>query len=118
MRDIEVVRSVPALRVAVHSKRAAGRRIGLVPTMGALHDGHLALVREAKRRCDFTIATIFVNPLQFNPAEDLDSYPRDEAADRRLLMITTSPMIYRLKFFPILNVGSFTPTLFIQLAPA
>jgi pantoate--beta-alanine ligase len=94
MRDIEVVRSVSALRAAVHSKRAAGGRIGLVPTMGALHDGHLALVREAKRRCDFTIATIFVNPLQFNPAEDLDSYPRDEAADRRLLMQVGADLLF------------------------
>jgi pantoate--beta-alanine ligase len=94
MRDIDVVRSVPALREAVHSKRAAGRRIGLVPTMGALHDGHLALVRAAKRRCDFTIATIFVNPLQFNPAEDLNSYPRDEAADRRLLVQVGADLLF------------------------
>ncbi|HEY4163463.1 MAG TPA: pantoate--beta-alanine ligase [Dongiaceae bacterium] len=94
MRDIEVVRSVAALRAAVYSRRKAGLRIGLVPTMGALHDGHLALVREAKRRCGFVVATIFVNPLQFNPAEDLDAYPRDEAADRRLLMQVGADLLF------------------------
>jgi pantoate--beta-alanine ligase len=94
MRDIEVVRSVAALRAAVHSSRSGGARIGLVPTMGALHEGHLSLVRAARQRCDFVIVTIFVNPLQFNPGEDLDSYPRDEAADRRLLMQVGADLLY------------------------
>jgi len=60
--------------------RAEGR-IGLVPTMGAIHDGHLALVREAKRTCARAVATLFVNPRQFAPSEDLGAYPRDEAGD-------------------------------------
>lgn len=65
--------------------RSAGRRIGFVPTMGALHDGHLALVEHAKRLADKVVVSIFVNPLQFAPHEDLDRYPRNEAGDLALL---------------------------------
>src|SRR5215470_7183929 len=78
-------RSVSDLRARVAEWRRAGETIGLVPTMGALHDGHLGLVRRAKaenRRC---IVTLFVNPTQFGPNEDLAAYPRDEAADRAKL---------------------------------
>jgi len=62
----------------------AGRRIGLVPTMGALHDGHLSLVAEARRGCDVVVMSVFVNPLQFGPAEDYERYPRDAARDAEL----------------------------------
>jgi pantoate--beta-alanine ligase len=80
-----VVRQVAALRAQVAEWTGAGESVGLVPTMGALHDGHLALVRRAKAGCRRAVATIFVNPTQFGPNEDFAAYPRDEARDRALL---------------------------------
>ena len=76
-----IVRTVPALRRAVTPWRTAGERIALVPTMGALHAGHLALVRAARRRARRVVVSIFVNPAQFAPHEDLASYPRSLNAD-------------------------------------
>ena len=78
---IRVVRTVLALRRAVTRWRAADERIALVPTMGALHGGHLALVRAARRRAQRVIVSIFVNPAQFAPLEDFASYPRTWDAD-------------------------------------
>jgi pantoate--beta-alanine ligase len=76
--------TIPDLRAWTRAQHAAGRRIGFVPTMGSLHEGHLALVDEARRRADAVILSIFVNPLQFGPAEDLARYPRDLPRDRGL----------------------------------
>ena len=76
-----VLRRIAALRQAVARWRRAGESLGLVPTMGALHEGHLALVRQARKDCDRVITTIFVNPAQFNRKDDLAGYPRDEAGD-------------------------------------
>jgi pantoate--beta-alanine ligase len=76
--------SIADLRRWVRDERAAGRRIALVPTMGFLHEGHLRLVDEARRQADRVIMSVFVNPLQFGPAEDLDRYPRDLPRDRAL----------------------------------
>ena len=79
--EIAVTRTVAALREAVASWRAGQQRVGLVPTMGAIHQGHLALVDAARGQCDRIVASLFVNPKQFGPAEDLAAYPRNEAAD-------------------------------------
>ena len=80
-----ILRRLSDLRVLHSEWRREGARIGLVPTMGALHEGHLSLVAAAKAACDRVIVTIFVNPKQFNNAEDLAKYPRTELADAEKL---------------------------------
>ena len=82
---MQIVRTVDALREAVDQLRADGGTIALVPTMGALHAGHMALIEEARLHATHVVASIFVNPTQFGPNEDLDAYPRREAADAALL---------------------------------
>ena len=77
----QIVTTQQALRQATEAARAAGHTVGLVPTMGYLHDGHASLMSAASRDCSFVVASIFVNPLQFAADEDHDSYPRDVAAD-------------------------------------
>ena len=83
---MNTVKSVRELRAAVAQARAEGKQIAFVPTMGNLHAGHAALVEKAAQRADFVVASIFVNPLQFGPSEDLDKYPRTLLADQEKLV--------------------------------
>jgi pantoate--beta-alanine ligase len=83
---MNTVKTVLELRAAVARARSEGKRIGLTPTMGNLHSGHAALVTKATQRADFVVATIFVNPLQFGPNEDLATYPRTLVADQEKLL--------------------------------
>ena len=82
---MEIVSTVTELQKRIHTWKKQGQKIGFVPTMGYLHEGHLSLVRESKRRSDVTVVSIFVNPKQFGPAEDYQVYPRDPERDRALL---------------------------------
>lgn len=88
------IRSLQALRDLLRTHRQAGRSIGFVPTMGALHDGHVSLVEIARTRADITVASIFVNPTQFAPGEDLDTYPRTEEADIARLADVGTDIVY------------------------
>ena len=86
--------TIAQLRSFVQSQHRAGKRIGLVPTMGALHDGHLSLVKLSNEQCDATIVSIFVNPTQFGPNEDFARYPRTLENDLRLLETAGSPAVF------------------------
>ncbi|QLF94398.1 pantoate--beta-alanine ligase [Pseudomonas sp. ABC1] len=91
---MNIVKTVADLRAAVARARSEGKRIGLVPTMGNLHDGHIALVKKAGQRADFVVASIFVNPLQFGANEDLDSYPRTLADDQAKLVEANCHLLF------------------------
>jgi pantoate--beta-alanine ligase len=81
---VKTLRTIAELRSVLDGERTEGRAVGLVPTMGYLHDGHLSLMRQARAETDVVVASIFVNPLQFGAGEDLDAYPRDLERDGRL----------------------------------
>jgi pantoate--beta-alanine ligase len=91
---VQILRHIAALRNAVAAIRAAGQTIALVPTMGALHRGHIALIDQARWEADQVIASIFVNPKQFGPGEDLARYPRQEAEDAALLEAAGTALLW------------------------
>lgn len=94
MKTVPIVRTVADLRAQVGAWKTAGEIVGVVPTMGALHDGHLSLARAARRDCKRVITTIFVNPKQFNNPDDLKKYPRTEEADAALLATVPVDLIF------------------------
>lgn len=95
---MQVIRQVAQFRDVLVGERSAGRAVGLVPTMGSLHDGHASLIRRAAVECDAVAVTVFVNPLQFGPSEDFDAYPRDletdvDAAERAGATLVFAPTV-------------------------
>jgi pantoate--beta-alanine ligase len=91
---VRVVRTKSELREALAGPRREGKRIGLVPTMGYFHEGHLSLMRGARRDCDVVVVSLFVNPTQFGPGEDLDAYPRDEDRDAELAALEGADLLW------------------------
>ena len=118
-REMEVVRTVEGIRAALAPARHAGKTIGLVPTMGAFHEGHLSLMRRARAECDVVVVWLFVNPTQFNEADDLKAYPRDEGSDAAraaglgvdYLFAPSVEEIYPTGFASTVSVGGLTESL-------
>jgi pantoate--beta-alanine ligase len=116
---MNVIHTVAELRAALVEPRRAGRTIGLVPTMGAFHEGHLSLMRRARRDCDVVVVSLFVNPAQFNDPADLERYPRDHARDEALaaelgidyLFAPAVPEVYPDGFATTVSVAGITETL-------
>lgn len=116
---IETVAEIPALRELVSAQRQQGASIGFVPTMGALHEGHVSLIEAARRDCDFVVVSIFVNPTQFGPNEDFDKYPRVleqdlpkcHAAGADLVWLPTREIMYPADFASSVVVNSLSQVL-------
>jgi pantoate--beta-alanine ligase len=116
---MKVIRTVAELRAELLEPRRAGRTIGLVPTMGSFHEGHLSLMRHARQDCDVVVVSLFVNPTQFNDATDLDAYPRDPDRDAGLaadigvdyLFAPAVEEVYRPGFATTVSVAGLTETL-------
>jgi pantoate--beta-alanine ligase len=116
---MRTLRTVAEVRAALVGPRREGRSIALVPTMGALHEGHLSLIRRAREECELLVVSLFVNPTQFNDARDLDAYPSDERRDAQLaadagvdhLFAPPAHEIYPPRFATQVSVGVITETL-------
>ena len=92
--ELSIVRTVAELRARVRDWRRRGERVALVPTMGALHDGHLSLIRRARESAERVVSSVFVNPTQFAPGEDFERYPRNEVRDAELLASVGCDLLY------------------------
>lgn len=116
---MRVLRTIPEVRAAVREARTAGRSIGLVPTMGAFHEGHLSLMRAARREHDLVVVSLFVNPTQFAATEDLGAYPRTEARDLELadsagadvVFVPTADEMYPRGFATSIHIDGITEVL-------
>lgn len=116
---MKILRTIPEVRAAVRAARDAGGSVGLVPTMGAFHEGHLSLMRAAREHDDLVVVSLFVNPTQFGADEDLSTYPRDEARDAALaeaagidILFAPDPAeIYPDGFATTIHVGGITEVL-------
>lgn len=91
---MEVAKSIESVRSLVKAARSGGKKIGLVPTMGALHIGHISLIEAAVKECDFVVVSIFVNPTQFGPSEDFEKYPRPLEADLKICRETGVDVVF------------------------
>lgn len=91
---MKVISSVSDMQKTAEALRLKGRRIGLVPTMGYLHEGHMSLMRRAREDCDVVVASVFVNPMQFGPGEDFERYPRDAEGDRKRCESTGADILF------------------------
>lgn len=116
---MRVLRTIPEVRAAVREARTAGRSVGLVPTMGAFHEGHLSLMRAARREHDLVVVSLFVNPTQFAATEDLGAYPRTEARDLELadsagadvVFVPTADEMYPRGFATSIHIDGITEVL-------
>ena len=122
---MEVVETIEAVRQQVSAARKNGKKIGLVPTMGAFHQGHISLIERAVKDCDFVVVTIFVNPTQFGPGEDFQKYPRNLDADLEmcrktgvdLVFVPSTGQIYPSENLTWVNVEKLTEPLCGQFRP-
>ncbi len=108
---MDTVHSIADLRARLRVVRGTGASVGLVPTMGALHEGHGSLIRAAARQCDVVVTTIFVNPLQFAPTDDLDAYPRDLGGDCSLAAAAGTALVFApsvAEMYPLGRLGVLT----------
>ena len=103
---MKIVHTIAEVQAAVAAHKAAGKRVGFVPTMGNLHGGHLSLVEKAREACDVVVVSIYVNPLQFGPNEDYDSYPRTMKQDSQLLIEHGVDILYACQTQEIYPEGS------------